>query len=131
MQKFSISLPDGTVSDIDAAAVAAGIRRAEWIRRACVRMIAAGGLDGNTAENPENPGTLAGTIGTLERTRDELAQVTAAADQLRRDLDARDQVLAARVDEIAWLRGQVALVNEQKALTEKSGEGKRPWWKFW
>lgn len=47
---------------------------------------------------------------------------------------ARDLLLKERAEEIAWLRGQVALLSERltpPALPETAGEGKRPWWKFW
>lgn len=174
MQTFSISLPDKTVSAIDAAAAAAGIPRAEWIRQACTRMIP-GGKPGTPAEYL---GTLAETIGTLQRTRtnmemviadrdriaakvaaleDRIREASAAhtrgredvaaieternrltaeveqaraaaadADRLRADLAARDQFLAERADEIKWLRGQVALLDEKMVpltLPEKTGAG--------
>ena len=92
MKKFSISLPDATVSDIDAAAAAAGIPRSEWIREACTLTIAGG--------NPaEDSGTLAETLGTLERTREDLAQMTAERDRLAAELQtAEDQARTAAAE---------------------------------
>jgi len=176
MQTFSISLPDETVSAIDATAAAAGTSRAEWIRHACTRMIS-GGEPGTPVEHL---GTLVETIGTLQRTRanmemviadrdriaakvaaleeqvrdasaahirgredvaaieaernrltgevDQARAAAADAERLRADLAARDQFLAERADEITWLRGQVALLDEKMVpltLPEKAGPGGR------
>lgn len=92
MKKFSISLPDATVSDIDAAAAAAGIPRSEWIREACTLTIAGG--------NPaEDRGTLGETLGTLERTREDLAQMTAERDRLAAEIrTAGDQARTAAAE---------------------------------
>lgn len=174
MQTFSIALPDEAVSAIDAAAAAAGISRAEWIRQVCTRTIP-GGEPGVPAEHL---GTLVETIGTLQRTRanmemviadrdriaakvavleeqirdasaahtrgredvaaieaernrltgevDQARAAAADAERLRADLAIRDQFLAERADEITWLRGQVALLDEKLvplALPEKAGAG--------
>lgn len=95
MQKFSISLPEATVSDIDAAATAAGIPRAEYIRELCTSAI----VGGNPGSDDANPGTLAETIGTLERTREDLAQITAERDRLAAELrTAEDQARTAAAD---------------------------------
>lgn len=138
MSKFSVSLPDEAVSEIDEAAAAAGITRAEWIRQTCTRAIAGS----NPEENPEGSAvTLSDTLGTLERTRENLARITAEREDLAAEVAGltaeiahRDQVLAEKRDEVAWLRGQVALLSEKlapAALPEKAGPGRRPWWRFW
>lgn len=73
------------------------------------------------------------TLAQVQADRDRLAVEVADLVQVRAEAGARDQVLAQLRDEVGWLRGQVALLNEKQpaALPEIAGPGRRPWWKFW
>lgn len=73
------------------------------------------------------------TLAQVQADRDRLAGEVASLAQVQAEADAREQVLAQLRDEVGWLRGQVALLNEKQpaALPEITGPGRRPWWKFW
>lgn len=96
---MTISLPEATVSEIDLAAAAAGIDRAEWIRQACTQKITAG----NFGEN----------IGRIEAERDQLAVHIRTLEAL-----ARKDAAAIRraAHDIEWYRSEVQQLKDENLL---------------
>lgn len=82
-------------------------------------------------ENAENAtadrDALTARIAILDdQARTAAAEVTRA----REEIEARDQRLIEKADEIRWLRGEVSKLNDKltpAALPETAGPGRRPW----
>lgn len=142
--RFTLTVPDALNSLIEERCEAQGTSKNAWIVSALTAAVDRCTTDGTETAPIDHPSVRAVVQG-LEAERDriaaDLAAVTAERDEartaageastLQMEIRSRDQVLAEKREEIGWLRGQVALVNEQRALPATAGEGKRPWWKFW
>ena len=102
--KFSIYLPAGTVADIDAAAAAGGITRAEWIRRSCDQTLHPPAPVETPADTRDTP------AGAPVDTR-EIDALTARIASLEEDIErARADAIAARLDAVTATADRLALV---------------------
>ena len=114
MQKLTISLPEATVSNIDVAAAAAGITRAEWIRQACTLKFAGGNFGENLAKIEAERDQLAVRIRTLE---DQARTDAAAIKRAAHDIEWYRSEAQQLRDEILLLTARLPPI----ALPEKSG----------
>ena len=122
------------LDETDAAAVGeraeeAGITRPEWVRRAvsaalCSELYRLGTLDVPApCEDVQN----------IDGLHAQITQLQAEIDRLTGETLTLNRLLDEKKDEVSWLRGQVALLNDKltpASLPERAGPS-RPWWKFW
>jgi hypothetical protein len=114
MQKLTISLPEATISDIDVAAAAAGITRAEWIRQACTLKFAGGNFGESLAKIEAERDQLAIRIRTLE---DQARTDAAAIKRAAHDIEWYRSEAQQLKDEILLLTARLPPI----ALPEKAG----------
>ena len=90
---------------MQAAADAAGTTRAEWTRAALLAAVHPPGVE----EHPDYQALQA----ALEAAETTAATATGEAERLRHDLAAAAQALLEKREEVAWLRGEVAKLNDK------------------
>lgn len=134
--RTTVVLPDDLGEQFKAKAAAAGISQSDLIRDAIKAVCIPSPHPEHIPSHPSETDTEALRTANDRATRAEAEcdRLKAEATRAREDLAARDQLLRERADEIAWLRGQVALLSERlapPALPETAGAGRRPWWRFW
>jgi len=99
--RFSVTMPDDLVTTMDHQAEEQGISRVEYIRQAC----------------------------QVYTTYDERGAPPQEVTQLQNELQHKDQVIDMQRDEISWLRGEVAKLNDKIPLL--TAPGHKPWWQIW
>jgi len=149
MKRLSVWLSEEQEADIIELSGGAGTKRAEWVRQAIDAAI-------DTARHPERitsaPAegdqcvagaeelhnqiaglqaeidTLTGENRTLQQDRTEALQ---RASENETEIVTLNRLLTEKLDEVSWLRGQVAMLNDKltpATLPERAGWR---WWKFW
>ena len=145
----SITLPDDLTEQIDQQATREGVTRAEWIRNACTAVL--------TTPTTTKITTLEKTIEELRTEifyhQADKAKLTTKCQELQKvinnhksgdptgdivteeiaklelELHHQDKVIASQKDEIGWLRGEVAKLNDKIPMLPAPRE--HPWWMFW
>lgn len=147
--RFSVTFPDDLVTQIDHKARDEGITRAEWIRDTCTRAITTQittlekTIEDLRTENfyhlvdnakltskCEELQEVINTHKSGDRPGDQRGDnVTEEITRLRLELQHREEVIVSQKDEIGWLRGEVAKLNDRIPMLPAARE--TPWWMFW
>jgi len=146
-----------TIDDDQAAAVAerateAHCTRVEWIRRAVSAALDTGLYRIGTLDVPAPVPAPCGDVQNIDDLHTQIDGLRAAIDTLKgenlmleqdrteallrvsegeKEIAILNRLLTEKRDEVSWLRGQVALLNDKltpPALPERAGHR---WWKFW
>lgn len=143
--RFSVTFPDDLVTQIDSKAQEEEITRSEWIRNTCTRVIT---TPITTLEETietlrtENFYHLVDNVKLTSKCKElqEVIDTNKSGDQcgdnvteeitrLRLELQHRNEVITTQKDEIGWLRGEVAKLNDRIPMLPAARD--TPWWKFW
>ena len=145
--RFTLTVPDDLNSQIEGLCASQEMSKNAWVVSAITTFIEHCTTDGAEVA-PLDTAVVQEVVQSLTTERDQareaLAMVTAErdrligevteVDRLRSDIATRDQLLNEKRDEVSWLRGQVALLNDKltpATLPEQAGPGRKPWWRFW
>lgn len=136
--RFSITIPDDLITQIDNQIIETGESRAEWIRNACTTMITTSitELESIIEAHQERSTQMMEQIAELTAERDRLQAVINGDHSgdheittLKSELQHKDHLLTMQREEITWLRGEVAKLNDKILMLPATRD--RSWWKFW
>jgi predicted RNase H-like nuclease (RuvC/YqgF family) len=143
--RFSVTFPDDLVTQIDDKADEEGRTRSEWIRYACTTMITTSitELEDIIETYREKSFDLADKVHELTAECAQLKEVingdqrgdqhgdnvTQEITTLQAELQHKDHLIAMQKDEIQWLRGEVAKLNDKIPMLPAPRD--HPWWMIW
>lgn len=146
MKRLSVWLSEETEAAIIELSGGVGEKRSAWVRAAIdaaidtarhpdrITIVPADDSTGSPVASPCAV-DVAGLQAEMARLMDECSTLEVERrGALQRASDADKEIanlgrlLDERRDEVGWLRGQVALLNERTLIPEKAG---RRWWRFW
>lgn len=143
--RFSVTFPDDLITQIDLRAQEEEITRSEWVRNTCTQAITTSittleeTIDTLRTENfyhlvdnaklTTKNQELQAVIEGNKRGDPKGDNVTQEITTLKSELQHKDHLLAMQQDEIQWLRGEVAKLNDKIPMLPAPGDHK--WWMFW